>query len=275
MRTCGLIYRQTTQQEPVMPISVVDSRNDSTESDPYYEDRINLAAIFRMTARLNMHESVANHFSYAVSDDGSQFLINPFGRHFSSVRASELLLLDARDDATMDQPNAPDPTAWAIHSAMHRNAPQARCVLHVHSKYATVLASIEQDGLPPIDQNTMRFFNRVSVDDGFDGMGLGDEAERLSTTLGNNRILIMGNHGVMAVGESIARAFDELYYFERACETYITALMTSKPLRMVSAEVAEKTAQQWEDYVTRIGLADVHLRELREILDREEPDYKL
>ena len=95
-----------------MPISVVDSRDDSTESDPYYEDRINLTAVFRMTARLNMHESVANHFSYAVSDDGSQFLINPFGRHFSSVRASELLLLDARDDTTMDQPNAPDPTAW-------------------------------------------------------------------------------------------------------------------------------------------------------------------
>jgi ribulose-5-phosphate 4-epimerase/fuculose-1-phosphate aldolase len=84
----------------------------------------------------------------------------------------------------------------------------------------------------------------------------------------------MGNHGVMTVGESIAKAFDELYYFERACETYITALTTTKPLRIVSDEVAEKTARQWEDYVNRIGLADVHLRELREILDREEPDYK-
>jgi ribulose-5-phosphate 4-epimerase/fuculose-1-phosphate aldolase len=258
-----------------MAISAVDTGSVTPDNDPYYEDRINLAAAFRMTARLNMHESVANHFSYAVSDDGNQFLINPFGRHFSSVRASELLLLDARDDSTMDKPNAPDPTAWAIHSAMHRNAPQARCVLHVHSKYATVLASIKQDGLPAIDQNTTRFFNRVSIDAGFDGMGLGDEAERLTTTLGNNRVLIMGNHGVMAVGESIAKAFDELYYFERACETYITALMTGIPLRVVADEVAEKTAQQWEDYVNRIGLAYVHLRELREILDREEADYKL
>jgi ribulose-5-phosphate 4-epimerase/fuculose-1-phosphate aldolase len=119
------------------------------------------------------------------------------------------------------------------------------------------------------------FFNRVSIDAGFDGMGLGEEAERLTTTLGNNRILIMGNHGVMAVGESIARAFDELYYFERACETYILALTTGKLLRIVADEVAEKTAQQWEDYVDRIGLAAAHLRELRAILDREEPDYKL
>ena len=258
-----------------MSISVVDSRDKTAHSDPHHEDRANLAAIFRMTARLGMHEGVANHFSYAVSDDGSRFLINPFGRHFSRLRASDLLLLDANDEATMDQPNRPDPTAWAIHGAMHRNAPQARCVLHVHSKYATVLASIRQDGLPPIDQNTMRFFNRVSIDDGFGGMGLGDEAERLTTTLGDNRILLMGNHGVMAVGETIAHAFDELYYFERACETYIIALMTGTALRTVSDEAAEKTAQQWEDYVNRVGLADAHLRELRAILDREEPDYKL
>ena len=147
--------------------------------------------------------------------------------------------------------------------------------MHVHSKYATVLASIKEDGLPPIDQNAMRYFNRVSLDDDFDGMGLGDEAERLSTSLANNRIVIMGNHGVMAVGESIARAFDELFYFERACENYIIALTTGKPLRIASAEVAEKTALQWEDYSDRVGIGDAHLREVRAVLDRDEPDYKL
>jgi len=258
-----------------MSISAVDSRSVTPENDPHYEDRVNLAAVFRMTARLDMHESVANHFSYAVSEAGSQFLVNPLGRHFSNIRASELLLLDANDDTTMDKPNAPDPTAWAIHGAMHRNVPQARCVLHVHSKYATVLASIQQNGLPPIDQNTMRFFNRVSVDDGFDGMGLGDEAERMTTTLGDNRVLIMGNHGVMTVGETIAIAFDELYYFERACCNYITALMTGKPLRVASDAVAEKTAAQWDQYVNHSRYAEVHLQEVRTILDREEPDYKL
>ena len=258
-----------------MSISVVDNSSVAIDSDPHYENRVNLAAVFRMTARLDMHESVANHFSYAVSGDGSQFLINPIGRHFSNVRASELLLLDANDESTMDKPNAPDPTAWAIHGAMHRNVPQARCVLHVHPKFATVLASIEDDGLPPIDQNTMRYFNRVSLDTGFDGMGLGDEAERMTTKMGDNRVLIMGNHGVMVIGDTIAKAFDELYYFERACSTYITALMTGKPLRIVSDEVAEKTAQQWDHYINRTQYAEAHLSEVREILDREEPDYKL
>ena len=255
-----------------MSISIVDNNESiSFENDPHYEARVNLAAVFRMTARLGMHEGVANHFSYAVSEDGSQFLINPNGRHFSNIRASDLLLLDAHDDSTMDQPNAPDPTAWAIHGALHRNVPQARCVLHVHSKYATILASIEQDNLPPIDQNTMRFYNRVSVDNGYDGMGLGDEAERLSTTLGDNKVLLMGNHGCLTVGESIAQAFDEMFYFERSCSNYINALATGKPLRVASHEVAEKTARQWESYSKA---ADMHLREVKEILDREEPDYR-
>jgi len=147
--------------------------------------------------------------------------------------------------------------------------------MHVHSKYATVLASLADSGLPPIDQNTMRYFNRISVDDGYDGMGLGDEAERLSSKLGKNRILLLGNHGVIAVGNSIARAFDELFYFERACRNYITALMTHQPLRVASDTVAEKTARQWEEYSDRLGACEIHLRELREILDREEPDYKL
>lgn len=255
-----------------MSISIVDSKTStSLESDPFYEDRLNLAAVFRITARLGMHEGIANHFSYAVSEDGSQFLINPNGRHFSNIRASELLLLDAHDDSTMDQPNAPDPTAWAIHGALHRNVPQARCVLHLHPKYATILASIEQDELPPIDQNTMRFYNRVSIDNGYDGMGLGDEAERLSTTLGDNKVLLMGNHGCLTVGTSIARAFDEMYYFERSCSNYINALMTGKPLRVASSEVAEKTARQWEAFSKA---ADIHLSEIREVLDREEPDYR-
>ena len=257
-----------------MTVSVVDTRSTHADAGTHHEDRLNLAAVFRMAARLDMHEAVANHFSYAVGEGGSRLLINPMGRHFSNIRASDLLLLTAHDDPALGRPDAVDPTAWCIHGAMHRNAPQARCVLHVHSKYATVLSSIMEESLPPIDQNTMRFFNRVSVDAGFDGMGLGEEAERLSTTLGGNSVLIMGNHGVITVGETIARAWDTLYYFERACSNYITALMTGKRLRRVSDEAAEKTARQWERLIDDTASPDFHLAEIREILDREEPDYR-
>jgi len=234
----------------------------------YRED---LAATFRWFARLNWHEAHANHFSYAVNDSGSQFLINPRGRHFASVRASELLLLDAGDPATMEKDNAPDPTAWCIHSAIHRLVPKARCVMHLHSPAALVLACLQDKTLPPIDNNTARFFDRMAVDEAFDGMALGDEGERLAACIGDQSVLLMGNHGVLVVGESIAQAFDDLYYFERACETWVAVLSTGKDAAIMNDAIAEKTAQQWEDLR---GFAASHLREVREILDREEPDYK-
>ena len=233
------------------------------------KERSDLAAAFRWGARLNMHEAVANHFSLAVSDDGSQFLLNPIGMHISEICASDLILLDSNDPITMSQPNAPDPTAWAIHGSMHRNNPQARCILHVHSKYATILACLEDKVMKPIDQNTMRFYEKVSIDYDYDGMGLGDEAERLSTILGDNPVLLMGNHGVLTAADSVALAFDYLFHFEKSCETLIGAYQTGKKLHLASHEVATKTAQQWE----KIDASDLHFNALKAILDKEEPDY--
>lgn len=249
----------------VSPISV--AREDELA---FQREREDLACAFRWTARLNMHESVANHFSLAVSDDGRQFLVNPYGRHFSRMRASDLLLLDATEEPE-GLGDTIDPTAYCIHGAMHRNNPQARCVLHVHSRYATALATLKDTSVPPIDQNTMRFYNRIAVDDGFDGMGLGEEAERLSTRLGNASVLLLGQHGLMVVGDTVAKAFDELYYFERACETLFTALSSGRELNIASHEVAEKTARQWEDYP---DLGEKHFTALKEILDEKEPDYR-
>jgi len=240
------------------------------EEDPYYEERVDLAAVFRWTARLNMHEAIANHYSLAVSSDGAEILINPAGRHFSRIKASDLLLVNVHDPDP-EIVSKLDKTALCIHGAMHRNAPHARCVLHVHSKYATALASLKDRSMPPIDQNTMRFYNRIAYDDGFDGMGLGDEAERLSTKLGNQSTLMMGNHGVMTVGKTVAEAFDNLYYFEKACETLITALSSGRELDIVSHDVAEKTASQWEEYTENHAF---HLAAIKEILDDEEPSYR-
>jgi len=236
----------------------------------FKQEREDLAAAFRWTARLNMHEAVANHFSLAVNESGSQFLLNPIGMHFTEITASDLILIDANDKNTMSQPNAPDPTAWAIHSALHRNNPQARCILHVHPQYATILSSLDDKEMKPIDQNTMRFYDRVSIDRDFSGMGLGKEAERLSTLLGDRPVLMMGNHGVLTAARTVASAFDELYYFERSCQTLIGAYQTGKKLHEVGHKVAKKTAQQWIDY----DASDLHFAALKRILDKEEPDYK-
>jgi ribulose-5-phosphate 4-epimerase/fuculose-1-phosphate aldolase len=252
-------------------MTTVDAAKRWGANISYYEERVDLACAFRWTARLNMHEGVANHFSLVVSDDGPHFLMNPNGRHFTRIKASDLLLLDAGDPDTMTRPGAPDPTAWDLHGTIHRNVPNARCILHAHPRNATVLASLVDSSLPPIDQNTMRFFERVAVDEGFDGMGLGDEAERVCAVIGDRPVLVMGNHGVMIFAETVAKAFDEFYYFERACETYVAALATGRPLRIASDDVARKTARQWAEYP---NIAENHFAALKAILDEEEPDYR-
>jgi ribulose-5-phosphate 4-epimerase/fuculose-1-phosphate aldolase len=242
-------------------------------SDYLHQLRLDLSAAFRWAVRLDYQEGVANHFSVAINDSGTQFLINPNARHFSRIRASELLILDVNNQETMVQPNAPDPTAWGLHGAVHRHCSHARCVLHVHSIFSTVLACLKDPRLPAIDQNTAQFHNRVIIDKGFDGMAFDDEGERCAVMLDDpsKKVMVMGNHGVMVVGSSVADAFNRLFYFERSAETYIRALQTGLDLNFLSDEVAEKTAQQWETYD---GSADAHFSELKAILDSKEPNYK-
>lgn len=234
--------------------------------------RQDLAAAFRWAARLNLHEAVANHFSLAVNPDGTRFLINPNGRHFSRITASSLVEIDATDPGTMSRPDAPDPTAWGLHGAIHRACPHVTCVMHVHSVHATVLASLADSRLPAIDQNSAMFFGRHVVDDHYGGMAFEAEGARCAALLADPKIttMVMGNHGVLVVGRTVAETFNRLYYFERAAETYIRALQTGRALRVMPDEIAEKTACEWEAYP---GFAEAHLRELRAILDAEDPGY--
>jgi ribulose-5-phosphate 4-epimerase/fuculose-1-phosphate aldolase len=247
--------------------------SEQTVADDHYEQRVDLAAAFRWFARLGMAESVANHFSVAVSGDGNRFLINPCHRHFSQITASELLLLDARDPNALERPDAPDPTAWYLHSGLHAQVPHSRCVMHLHCKYATALGCLADSTLYPIDINAARFFGRVAVDTQFSGMALSsDEAARQAALLESGKsVLLMANHGVLVVGATVAAAFDELYYFERAAEMLLTCYATGKPLRFMPEAIAELTQRQWRDYP---GFAAHHLMAVRGILDREEPEYR-
>ncbi|WP_264210108.1 class II aldolase and adducin N-terminal domain-containing protein [Leisingera thetidis] len=250
----------------------MNKQADLSPNLTHWQERVDMAAAFRWTERLNMHEAVANHFSLAVNEDGSQFLMNPNQVHFARVKASDLLLLDANDPKTMERPDAPDPTAWGLHGSIHRLCPQARCVMHVHSIHATVLACLADSTLPPIDQNTATFFNRYVVDNDFGGLAFDDEGARCAAMLTDPKVkvMIMGNHGVLVIGDSVADTFNRLYYFERAAETYIRALQTGRKLRVLSDEVAEKTAQELEDYPDQ---AERHLAELKAILDDEGANY--
>ena len=137
---------------------------------------------------------------------------------------------------------------------------------------ATALSTLRDPIMKPIDQNTMIFYNRVSVFNEFGGLGFEDESIKMANALGNKQHILLANHGIITTGETIAEGFNYLYYFEKAAETYLTALSTNKELNIVSDEVAEKTAQETADYP--INLAQLHLEQIRLILDKEEPEYK-
>jgi ribulose-5-phosphate 4-epimerase/fuculose-1-phosphate aldolase len=241
------------------------------------QGRIDLAAMFRIAVRYNWHEGIANHFSLAVSEDGKRFLINPQGMHWSRIRASDLLLLDAEgpDDVIGQGTGKADPTAWHIHSKIHAGNPKARCVLHTHMFYATTLACLKDYRLQMIDQNAMRFHDRIAYDENFSGMALDDgEGRRIGGTVEEGKsVVFMASHGVAVIGESVAQAFDENYYLERACKLQVLALSTGQPLHVTSEEVAAMTCAQWQRDDTRDSAVD-HFNEMKAILDKEEPDYK-
>ena len=238
----------------------------------HWQERVDLAAAFRWAERFNFHEGVANHFSLAVNEEGTRFLMNPNQWHFARIKASDLIELDANNPESARGPNAPDSTAWGLHGSVHRHCKHAKCVMHVHSVFATVLASLKDSTLPPIDQNCAAFFNRYVIDDHYGGLAFEEEGERCASLLSDpkKKVMIMGNHGVLVIGESVGDAFNRLYYFERAAETYIRALQTGQPLKILSDEIAEKTASELEGYPEQ---DERHFSELKAILDEEGSNY--
>jgi ribulose-5-phosphate 4-epimerase/fuculose-1-phosphate aldolase len=236
-----------------------------------WQHRVDLAAAFRLAAHYDWHEAVANHFSLAVSNDGKKFLMNPRWKHFSSLKASELILLNADDKSTMDRPDAPDLTAWSLHGRLHAALPQARCIIHLHPPYATAIASLADPEIKAIDQNTARFFNRVAVDMSYGGMANSDEeGDRIARLMGNKSIMMMGNHGVLICAATVAEAFDLTYYLERSCRNLVLAYQTGKPLHVMTPDVAEKTAQEWEGDREQFHS---HFAEMKRILDQKDGSY--
>ncbi|WP_421838481.1 class II aldolase/adducin family protein [Novosphingobium sp.] len=211
--------------------------------------REDLAAAFRITALMGWSESVGNHFSAAVSADGKQFLLNRKWQHFASIKPDDLMLLDADDPDVMNRPDAPDASAWTIHGTVHRQCPAARVIIHCHPPHATALATLADPRMLPLDNNTARFFNRLAIDQGFGGIAdEAEEGERLAAALGNHKTLLMGNHGITCTGATVAEAFEDLYFFEKAAQTLLLAYASGQPLNVLSDEVAEKTARGWDDY---------------------------
>ena len=162
-------------------------------------------------------------------------------------------------------------SGYCIHTRIHLNHPSAKVVLHLHAPYSTALTAIQGGRLEMVHQNSTRFYGQIAYDDHFNGIAVRtDEGDRMAEAMGGKRIMFMANHGVIVVGDSVAQAFDDFYYLERAAQVQVLAMQTGRPLNVMSDELARLTHEQFGGVTIN---ADLHFTAMKEILDAEEPAY--
>lgn len=237
------------------------------------EDREDLAAALRYAAKLGLNEGICNHFSLAVSDDGQEFLVNPQGMHWSEIRASDILLCH-RDGRVLDGEGTVEATAYYIHAPIHAKRPSAKAVLHTHMPYATSLTIVENGRLEMVEQGALRFYDRIAYDDEYGGLALDhQEGERIADGMADKPIAFLGHHGVVVTAATVAKAFDDLYYLERAAQVQTIAKAHGKPFRQIPQQMVEQTARQIADE-SDLTQVMAHFDSIKRMLDRDEPGWR-
>ncbi|GAB3195694.1 class II aldolase/adducin family protein [Nocardioides hungaricus] len=239
------------------------------------ELRRELAAVYRLVAHYQMTDLIYTHISARLPGDEPRFLINPYGLMFEEITASSLVVVDLDGNILEPTPYIVNPAGFVIHSAVHAARDDAHSVLHTHTRAGCAVAAT-QEGLLPVNQMSLEFYNRVGYHD-YEGIALNkDEQVRLVANLGDHPALILRNHGLLTVGESPRQAFVRMFYLNRACEIQVSA-MSGGTLLLPSPEVCDYTAKQFTgesavDYTDEHGAALLWAALLRQ-LDRIAPDY--
>ncbi len=247
------------------------SRTSGLDDPVVQAARVDLAACFRMAARLGLQEGICNHFSALVPGRPDLFLVNPYGWAFGEITASRLLICDF-DGGVVAGEGVPEATAFFIHARLHMRNPRAVAAFHTHMPYATALAMLEGPPLVWAGQTALKFYGRTVVDEDYNGLALdGAEGDRIAAAMGDADIAFMRNHGVLVTGTSIAHAWDDLYYLERAAHAQWLAESTGRSLKAVPTQVAQATARQMRE--SDGESARLHLDSVKRVLAREEPEF--
>lgn len=233
-------------------------------------DREDLALAFRLAERFGFHEGICNHFSVRLVTEDERYLINPYGVHWSEIEADSLLMIDG-EGKILQGDGEVEATARFIHVAGHRANLRHRVLLHTHMPYATAMTMLEGDAanLAMAHQTATRFHDRIAYERRFGGLAQ-DEAEGVkiaaqTQSMQQADVIFLANHGVVVGGSSVAMAFDDLYYLERACRQQVLALQTGAPLKLVDDETTQLTAAQIMADMPEF--AEKHFRALQRVLE--------
>ena len=211
--------------------------------------RQELAAFYRLLAHFKMTDLIDTHISARVPGTPDHFLINRYGVLFEEMRAQDLVKIDLQGRLIDGQDPAKSRinlAGFTIHSAIHEAREDLACVVHTHTPDG-IAVSCQADGLLPISQHALKFYNRIGYHD-YEGVALNlDERARLVKSLGSHDVMILRNHGLVAAGSSIAKAFHNIMFLERACMAQIKALSGGRALSIPSPEVCARASEQGAD----------------------------
>ena len=241
-----------------------------------WEARVDLAAAHRLAVMHGLNEGIFNHLTQVVPGKPDRYYQIPFGMHWSEVTASSFMEVGIDDGEVKRGEGDVERSCYCIHAPIHKALPQAKAVFHTHMPYASALTRLEDPRIKEIGQTEVGMSGKIAYDDLYTGPAL-DPAEgaRLASIIGDKTILFMANHGISTVGQTIAEAYNQLYYIERAAQVQIYAMWTGQPLKKLPQAVVEKTRRDISGTRFYEGLspAQRHFDALKRILDRKEPDY--
>lgn len=234
------------------------------------QDRTDLANAFRLAEAFGFHEGICNHFSVKLDCEEERYLINPYGTHWSEMQDDSLLLIDGDGRVLSGQGEVED-SAKFIHIGGHRANPRHKALLHTHMPYATAITMVENGRLEMSHQTAVKFYGRTEYQQTFGGIALSaEEGERLADGARNKQhvdITFLSSHGVVVGGESVAVAFDDLYYLERACRQQLFAMQTGLPLKQLDSDVIELTVVQLKGDARHF--ANEHFRALSRVISQD------
>lgn len=244
-------------------------------TEEQWQTRVDLAAAHRMCVMFGLHEGIFNHLTYTVPGTDDRYYQIPFGTHWSEVSASTFMEVNFQGEVLRGEGEV-EQSCFSIHAPLHRRIPRAKAVFHTHMPFASALTRLKDPKLKPIGQTEALMMRKAGYD--MDYMGPAshpEEGERLADMIGDHKVLFMGNHGIATVCESIAEAFDSLYYAERAAQVQLYAMWTGEELLEMSDDSLKTTLNYTGHQTFKYGKPyDYHFRALKRVLDRREPDYR-
>jgi len=237
-----------------------------------WQARVELAATYRIFDMLGWTELIYNHISLRVPGDGNHFLINPFGLHYSEVTASNLVKIDLAGNIVGESKWPVNPAGFTPHATIHANIPDAHCVMHTHTTAGLAVACLE-DGLSMSNFYSAQLHDKLAYHD-FEGITVHpDEGPRLLASIGNRQAVILRNHGLLAWGGTIARAFAILWLLQRACEIQLATLSMGRA-RAIPDEVQRKCTADSLQFNPKFGAGQDVFDALVRKIDRIDPGYK-